>query len=61
MLPAPYTYLDMKYYSNTPLGLSWAGLINTQKAYPWEPDTVVTGVSGSMIGVEAPLWTETIA
>ena len=62
MSPAQYTYLDMKYYNNTPLGLTWAGLINTQKAYQWEPDTVVSGVSGSsIVGVEAPLWTETIA
>ena len=61
MSPAPKTYLDMKYYSNTPLGLSWAGLINTQTAYQWDPDTIVTGVSGNtIIGVEAPLWTETI-
>ena len=61
MSPAQKTYLDMKYYSNTPLGLSWAGLINTQTAYQWDPDTIVTGVSGNtIIGVEAPLWTETI-
>jgi len=61
MSPAQKAYLDMKYYSNTPLGLTWAGLINTQTAYQWEPDTIVTGVSGSsIIGVEAPLWTETI-
>ena len=62
MSPAQKAYLDMKYYSNTPLGLSWAGLINAQTAYQWDPDTIVTGVSGSsIIGVEAPLWTETIA
>ena len=61
MSPAQYAYLDQKYYSTTTLGLSWAGYINTQKAYQWEPNTVVTGVSGSsIIGVEAPLWTETI-
>ena len=62
MSPAHKAYLDMKYYSNTPLGLTWAGLINTQTAYQWDPDNIVTGVSGStIIGVEAPLWTETIA
>jgi N-acetyl-beta-hexosaminidase len=61
MSPAQKAYLDMKYYNNTPLGLTWAGLINTQTAYQWDPDTIVTGVSGSsIIGVEAPLWTETI-
>jgi hexosaminidase len=49
MSPAQYTYLDMKYYRNTPLGLTWAGYINTQKAYRWDPDTVVPGVSRSIM------------
>ncbi len=61
MSPAQKAYLDMKYYNNTPLGLTWAGLINTQTAYEWDPNTIVSGVSGSsVLGVEAPLWTETI-
>jgi len=61
MSPAQKAYLDMKYYNNTPLGLTWAGLINTQTAYQWDPNTIVSGVSGSsVLGVEAPLWTETI-
>jgi len=61
MSPAHKAYLDMKYYRKTQLGQTWAGLINTQTGYEWDPATIVSGVSGSSIsGVEAPLWTETI-
>jgi hexosaminidase len=61
MSPAHKAYLDMKYYHKTQLGQSWAGLINTQTGYEWDPATIVSGVSGSsVLGVEAPLWTETI-
>ncbi|WP_235995067.1 family 20 glycosylhydrolase [Nonomuraea montanisoli] len=60
--PPGNAYLDMKYNQNTPLGLDWAGYIEVQKAYGWDPATVIGGVSESSIrGVEAPLWTETIA
>lgn len=61
MSPAHKAYLDMKYYRKTQLGQTWAGLINTQTGYEWDPATIVNGVPGSSIlGVEAPLWTETI-
>ena len=61
MSPAHKAYLDMKYYRKTPLGQTWAGLINTQTGYEWDPATIVSGVPGSsVLGVEAPLWTETI-
>lgn len=61
MSPANKAYLDMKYYRKTPLGQTWAGLINTQTGYEWDPATIVSGVSeSSVLGVEAPLWTETI-
>ena len=61
MSPANKAYLDMKYYRKTRLGQTWAGLINTQTGYEWDPATIVSGVSGSsVLGVEAPLWTETI-
>lgn len=61
MSPANKAYLDMKYYRKTQLGQTWAGLINTQTGYEWDPATIVNGVSGSsVLGVEAPLWTETI-
>jgi hexosaminidase len=61
MSPANKAYLDMKYSRKTRLGQTWAGLINTQTGYEWDPATIVSGVSeSSVLGVEAPLWTETI-
>ncbi|WP_276320585.1 family 20 glycosylhydrolase [Amycolatopsis suaedae] len=61
MSPANKAYLDMKYNASTPLGLSWAGYIEVQTAYDWNPGAHVSGVGESaVLGVEAPLWTETI-
>ncbi len=61
MSPANKAYLDMKYTRKTRLGQTWAGLINTQTGYQWDPTTVVSSVpAGSIPGLEAPLWTETI-
>ncbi|MFE7698136.1 beta-N-acetylhexosaminidase [Microbacterium keratanolyticum] len=54
------TYLDMKYDADFPLGLVWAAIINVQKAYEWEPTAVVPGVpTEAILGIEAPLWSET--
>jgi hexosaminidase len=61
MSPASRTYLDMKYDPSTVLGLTWAGCIGIQDAYAWDPGHVLEGVvEKNIIGVEAPLWTETI-
>jgi hexosaminidase len=61
MSPANHAYLDMKYLRKTKLGQTWAGLIDVNKAYGWDPGNYVTGISEpSVAGVEAPLWTETI-
>ncbi|MBW5485507.1 beta-N-acetylhexosaminidase [Streptomyces bambusae] len=61
MSPANLAYLDMKYDRRTPLGLSWAGYIEVDKAYDWDPAGRVSGVGESaVLGVEAPLWTETV-
>ncbi|HEU4424241.1 MAG TPA: family 20 glycosylhydrolase [Pilimelia sp.] len=61
MSPANRAYLDMKYTNQTPLGLTWAGLIEVQTAYGWDPGTHLSGVpTSAVLGVEAPLWTETI-
>lgn len=58
---ASYNYLDMKYDSITPLGLSWAGYLPLQKAYDWDPLTLVPDLdSAQIIGLEAPLWSETL-
>ena len=59
--PGPKTYLDMKYDSTTVLGLRWAGLIEVRDAYDWNPATLLPEVPESgMLGVEAPLWAETL-
>jgi hexosaminidase len=61
MSPASKAYLDMKYDRTTPLGLDWAGLIEVQTGYAWDPAKQVNGVSEKdILGVEAPLWSETI-
>jgi hexosaminidase len=60
--PANRTYLDMKYDADTALGLTWAGLIPVKTAYDWDPDTLVPGARpDAILGVEAPLWSETAA
>lgn len=62
MSPASRTYLDMKYDSSSPLGLSWAGLVDVQTSYTWDPATFVADVSeDDILGVEAPIWSETLA
>jgi len=58
--PGNRTYLDMKYDEATALGLNWAGLIPIQTSYDWDPAALVPGAA-SVLGVEAPLWSETIA
>jgi hexosaminidase len=35
--PASRTYLDMKYDESWPLGLKWAGFVEVETAYDWEP------------------------
>jgi hexosaminidase len=61
MSPAARAYLDMKYNKDTKLGLRWAGLIEVDKAYNWDPATLFTGIGKeNVMGVEAALWTETI-
>jgi hexosaminidase len=62
MSPAHRTYLDMKYYDGTPIGLNWAGLIPLRTAYDWDPEEIGKDVpAAAVLGVEAPLWSETIA
>ena len=60
---ADAVYLDMKPTANSPLGLTWAnGPTSLTRAYDWEPTRVVDGVDeATILGVEAPLWTETVA
>ncbi|MEE1828004.1 family 20 glycosylhydrolase [Streptomyces sp. BE20] len=60
MSPSGRSYLDMKYEKSYPLGLVWAGTIDARHAYTWDPDNVLKLPAGSVIGIEAPLWTETL-
>ena len=60
--PGNRTYLDMKYDRETALGLNWAGLIPVKTAYDWDPATLVPAARPeAILGVEAPLWSETLA
>lgn len=56
---AKKAYLDMKYNESTPYGLDWAGYIPVETAYKWDPTDYAP--KELVLGVEAPLWTETIS
>jgi hexosaminidase len=59
--PATRCYLDMKYDESSPLGLNWAAYIEIEDAYSWDPLTMVEGISKKdILGIESPLWSETI-
>jgi hexosaminidase len=61
MSPAKKAYLDMKYTAATELGLTWAAIIELRDAYEWDPATYMVGVTErDIIGVEAPIWSETL-
>jgi hexosaminidase len=62
MSPGERTYLDHKYDATTELGTQWAGHVSVRDAYEWDPATYVDGVTeADVVGVEACLWTETMA
>jgi hexosaminidase len=64
MSPCVYAYLDLKYAENEQpdtLGTAWAGHLDVRTAYGWDPTEVLPNVhTDAIIGVEAPLWTETV-
>jgi beta-glucosidase len=61
MSPAGHAYLDMKYDDTTALGQDWAGTVDVEKAYAWDPATVRPGITeDAILGVESALWTETV-
>lgn len=62
MAPANVAYLDQKYDLGERLGTKWAQAPTTiQEAYQWDPAAIFpTHGEDSILGVEAPLWTETI-
>lgn len=60
--PASRMYLDIKYDSLTKLGLNWPGYINLKIAYDWKIGEEFPEISkNKIIGIEAPLWSETIS
>ena len=60
--PSDAIYLDMKPDAGSRLGLTWAnGPTSVERSYSWEPAAIIDGVSeADILGVEAPLWTETV-
>ena len=52
----------MKYDDTTSLGLAWAnGPTSVERAYSWEPSDIIDGIADAdILGIEAPLWSETI-
>ncbi|MGH8888942.1 MAG: beta-N-acetylhexosaminidase [Acidothermaceae bacterium] len=58
--PANHAYLDQKYNAQTTLGLNWAGDIEVQDAYAWDPTDGGRVSDSGLLGVEAPLWSETL-
>lgn len=61
MSPAKKAYLDMKYDSLSEYGLNWIGYIPVDTAYVWTPETYEGIPLENILGIEAPLWSETIS
>lgn len=61
MSPAKKAYLDMKYDSVSKFGLTWSGYIPVDTAYVWKPESYEGIPLENILGVEAPLWSETIS
>ncbi|TYP97555.1 hexosaminidase [Tenacibaculum adriaticum] len=61
MSPAKKAYLDMKYDSLSKHGLHWAGYIPVDTAYIWTPESYDGIPIKNILGIEAPLWSETIS
>lgn len=60
--PAKKAYLDMQYDSLSKHGLHWAGYVPVDTAYVWTPESYAKGLPmENILGVEAPLWSETIS
>ena len=64
--PADVSYLDIKPHADHPLGLVWAkGPTPLESAAGWDPAELVARVDGmgldDVLGIEAPMFTETIA
>jgi len=62
MSPSDVAYLDIVYADGDPIGQDWTGRPTTLRdSYVWDPARIVPGVGDAhILGVEAPLWTETV-
>ena len=61
MSPAKKAYLDMKYDLQSEYGLNWAGYVPVDTAYIWKPENYENIPLKNILGIEAPLWSETIS
>ena len=62
MSPCRYAYTDMQYDSTSTYGLHWAAYIEVDDGYNWDPASLATEIKKeNIIGIEAPLWAETIS
>ncbi|WP_051452056.1 beta-N-acetylhexosaminidase [Actinospica robiniae] len=60
--PASHSYLDMQYGPDSPFGLDWSGYVPVRQAYEWDPVGYLGEVEAErVLGLEAALWTETVA
>lgn len=60
MSPGQHAYLDQKWDPHAPLGLTWARTIDVPTARDWDPAEQAGEGGCSVLGVEAPLWSETV-
>jgi hexosaminidase len=63
MTPAQYTYLDLSHtMQEADLGYCWAGSIDLEKAYNYEPidQALEKQYHKNIVGVQACLWTEVV-
>ncbi len=61
MSPAKKAYLDMEYDTLSKHGLHWAAYIPVDTAYLWSPENHDGIPRENILGLEAPLWSETIS
>lgn len=62
MSPAKNAYLDMQYDSTSIYGLHWAAYIEVDNGYNWDPANLVPEIKKeNIMGIEAPLWSETVS
>jgi hexosaminidase len=60
--PATHAYLDMQYAPDSPFGQNWAGYVSVRQAYEWDPVGYLGDVPAQQVlGIEAALWSETVA